>query len=215
MRTFGQTRARIIAGSGATEPGGPGSRGAMGAPQQPALSAFSLSTDPILQAIMAQNEQMIANAETSALAQKKQLLLQYGDPELVKEVLKDDNYAQAAGQNPFSTLANLRQSYEQGQYATNEGMNKANLFYSSTRGQALGNLARAYQGEQASAAQSLQGQLGGIEQALLGTKQQAASNYQGGLQQAYENALQFALQYGATPSGVKAPIKKPSTTIFR
>lgn len=159
---------------------------------------YSLDTDPILAAIRAQNQQMIANAEASAEAQRSKLLLQYGDPELARQ-FGGETQATAAEQNPFSILKMLQRQYEENTYGANEALNKSNLFYSSTRGTELGNLARALDQGRAEAGSTLQDALGGISQGLLDVRGQAQGRETDALNQAYQNQLQFALQYGAGP----------------
>jgi hypothetical protein len=176
-------------------------------PTAPDPALYDLSTDPILMQIRAANQQAIAAAEAAALAQQKQLLIEYGDPDLAMSLLKDQGTSQAAAQNPYSTRQTLKRTYEQGVGGINEALNKRNLFYSSTRGQELGKAASAYGAAQSQASGSLQNALSGISQGLLSTRQEAASRETEGLQEAYQNALAFALQYGINPGAALTPKK--------
>jgi hypothetical protein len=187
---------------GQTPPIGP--PGGVGGGQAPAggTGLPPWAADPILVQAQAAYQKQLADAEASALAQRQQLLVGYGDPNLANSLLGEGNpYSQAAEQNPFSVLSNLRHGYEQEQTGLNEGLNRANLFYSSTRGNQLGELARGYQGQQAQAAGDIQSQLGGITSALLGSRQQGEQDLMGAQEGAYGRWLEQMLTSGATPVG--------------
>jgi hypothetical protein len=87
----------------------------------------------------------------------------------------------------------------------NEGLNKANLFYTSERGKQLQNEGTQTLREQSQASQALQGQLGEYSQQLLGARQDAQGAVNQGEQDAYQRQLENSLRYG----GIAKPAHRP------
>ena len=190
-----------LAGGPATAPGA-----ASGAPNA-AGSPFDYSADPILQQIRAAGQQQIASQEAATLAGQRRLLTDYGDPDLARSILgAGDPAGQAAGQNPFSVRTNMKRSYDQGVGSLEEGLNKSNLFYSSTRGKELGNAATAYQGQQAGAARQVQDMLSELAAALVATRTGVSSEIAQAQAEAAQRAQEFALQYGIDPAAGGATV---------
>ena len=161
------------------------------------------ASDPILMQIQALAQQNTAAAEAGALAARQQALISFGYDQSLDSsgAYGDQNTADAAKQNPFSTLQNLKRVHDARQNQLNENLNKQNLFYSSTRGKELGNEATQYLGEQYNANQALQSNLGNIANNLLTAKQSAAGQVEQGQQDAYTRYLQNSLQnVGGVPA---------------
>ena len=159
---------------------------------------YDYSTDPILQQIVAQQNMVIAQAQQDALAQQKAALIGYGDPHLAMSVLGDKLTAEAAANNPGSTLATLTAKQQSDTRDLNEAENKANLFYSSDAGYKLGQLGQSYLQQQAQAAGAVGQQLGTIGTQLLAQKQAAFNQDTNAQLAAYGRAVK-------NPVGVPAP----------
>ncbi len=177
-------------------------------PQQPPTpigqkTTYDYSTDPALVNITAQQNLAIQQAQQEALAQQKQALIAYGDPNLALAVLGDKATAQAAQGNTASTLATLAAKNQANVRSTNESENKANLTYSSDRGYQLGLAQQAYLQDQATAATALQGTLGSANQSVLAAKQNAANVEATAQNAAYDRAIK-------NPIGVTQPNPHPS-----
>lgn len=159
-------------------------------PQAPP-GVYDLNTDPVLQQIQSMAGQSDAQANASALRQREQLLTGYGDPSLAAAVLgSNDPYVQAAGQNPTSIVAQLRQQHDRQLHDLIEQLNNANLFYSGNRILREQQDANDYQGQLAHAANDVQGSLdtiaGNLASALASNQNQRAQ----ALQEAYGRAIQ-------------------------
>jgi hypothetical protein len=166
----------------------------------PGVGGSDFSSDPILAQIRAMVQQNDAAAEASAGAARTQALIRFGfDPSMAG--LYDKNTAAAAQGNPFSVLAQLAHNHQARARNLDENMNKSNLFYSSSRGQAIGEEGRQYLGEQSSAQSSLQDLFGQIQGGLLSAHQANQDRLSQGSQDAYQRALDFALKYGTGGSG--------------
>lgn len=113
------------------------------APLSGGTGGYDVNSDPAVAAAQGLAAKIRANAQASALAKRKQAALEYGDPTGVEGV--DEATAKAARENPFSILKNMEHAYGTGRRDLEEGLNKANLFYSGYRGQQLGEAARAYE----------------------------------------------------------------------
>jgi hypothetical protein len=149
--------------------------------------------------IRAINAQNIAQAEAAALAQRKRAEIGYGyDPNLTYE---DPATAEAAKQNAFSTLYNLLLNHTDRAHGLDENLNKANLFYSGTRATEVGREGRQYLGEQSQQQGVLQNLMDTIAQGVLQTKLGAQQQEIQGESDAYNRALQFALQYNTGGAG--------------
>jgi hypothetical protein len=160
--------------------------------------AYDYSADPVLNQIQAIGVQDRASAEANALRLKKQLAIDYGDPDLANQ-LGDTNTAQAATDNPFSVRQQLATSYQRGQTGLEDQYNKANLFYGGARIKGLGDLANQYQGQLAGALGQEQSALGGIGDQLNTALSAANARDVQAQQDAANRALQLALANGIDP----------------
>jgi hypothetical protein len=155
---------------------------------------IDFSGDPILAKIRAMNAQNIANAENAALAGRKQQLIGYGFDPALQGLYPDEATAEAARQNPFSTLAQLLFNHQQQGQQLTEALNKANLFYSGERIKQTGLEGRNYTLQQSQAGNALQNALNTIANSVLAAKMQAQQAELQGESDAYTRALNFALQ---------------------
>jgi hypothetical protein len=135
-----------------------------------AFDPYGVGGDPILAKIQAGNVKARQDAEAAATAARKALAIQFGD---ASGFTDDANTAEAARNNPFSTLANLLRGYNETSHQHGEDLNQANLWYSGTHGKVLADDATAYQGQQYDARQAALGQLSGINSGLAGALSQA------------------------------------------
>jgi hypothetical protein len=155
------------------------------------LGPISFEGDPILARIRAMNAQNIAQAEASALAQRKRAEIGYGyDPNLQYE---DPATAEASKQNSFSTLYNLLLNHTQRAHSLDENLNKSNLFWGSERANQVGLEGRQYTGEQLQQQGVLQNLMDQIAQGVLQTRLSAQQAEIQGESDAYNRALQFAI----------------------
>jgi hypothetical protein len=144
-----------------------------------ALKPFDINTDPTYQEAVSLAGKSDADATSSALRAKQDVLRGYGDPTLAKAVLGDDTLAQAAGSNPTSTLADLAHQRQTNLHDLTEGLNKDNLAFSGYRISQEGEQAHQYQDALAQAAANVSGTLGSIDSQLggqLDTNSQARIN---------------------------------------
>jgi hypothetical protein len=103
-------------------------------PTAAAVNSYDLNTDPALQQIESLVGMSNTQANAAALKQRQDLLLAYGDPALAEAVLgSSDPIAQAAGQNPTSTVKQLGQSRDRNLKTLDDQLNDANLSYSGYR----------------------------------------------------------------------------------
>jgi hypothetical protein len=165
-------------------------------PQAPTGYQFDLTTDPILQQISAAADKARADANAAALAQQKQLAIQYGDQAYGNTI--DASTGQAAQQNPYSVYANLASQYASGQHNLNENLNAHNLFYSGERIRELAQALNDYQQQQAQAAGAEQQGLGNINANQIAALMGADQSVQQGYNDAYSRALAWALANGGT-----------------
>lgn len=167
-----------------------------GPPSAPSSAApmaiFDYTTDPILQQIQQLAIQSRADAETNALAAKKQLAIQYGDTALADQI-GDTNTRQAAEQNPYSVYGTLSKNQGRDTAGLDENLNKNNLYYSGARIVQQHDLADQYGQQRALAAGAEQTALGGIEQNRLSAYLAAHQNELQAHSDAYNRALQWAL----------------------
>jgi hypothetical protein len=108
-----------------------------------APGGYDVNSDPAVAAAHGLAAKMRATATAQALAKREQAAIEYGDPSGVEGI--SDTAKSAASANPFSILKNLEHGYSTGVTDLEEGLNKANLFYSGYRGKELGEAARGYQ----------------------------------------------------------------------
>lgn len=185
-----------------------------GQQQQGSMSAtmpngtqLNFADDPILAKVQALNQKMISDAQSQALAEKQRELIDFGDPALVRQILgKDPNTAQAAKQNPFSTLAQLLTGHNQYTGTINTTRNAENLWYSSTRGNDLTTEGQAWLLRQSLAQNQLEANIRAQDQLVLQAKQAASEREIAAEESAYQRALQVYLQglgtgIGATGGG--------------
>jgi hypothetical protein len=145
--------------------------------------------------------QQVADAEASALGARKTSLIGYGYDPALQKLYPDNSTAEAARQNPFSTLAQLLYGHNQRDHSLTEALNKANLFYSGERINQTGNEGREYTLEQSQAGTALRSALAQIAQQVLQAKMQAQQNELQGESDAYNRAIQFALANGTGMPG--------------
>lgn len=178
--------------SGGTPPGGGSGGQETSAPWE---------SDPVLQQIKGLQAANIATADAQALAARQKALINFGYSSELGNLYGDQGTQGAAQANPYSVLKELENSHNLRQKNLNEGLNRSNLWYSSTRGAKLGEESKQYLGEQYDAGQKLQGYLGELENAKLGAHQNAdAANAQAS-QDAYSRWLNQQLQYGLGNAG--------------
>lgn len=152
-------------------------------------STFDITSDPILAQIKALGEKSVGDAETSALALKKQALIRSGFGDLATSLLGDTGTAEAANQNPSSTLAQLLFAHQQRQQGIDQASNQNNTFYGSAHANQLGDEARQFELDQANAQNALYDLLGQADQGVLSARQHAQDQYAGELPGAYGRFL--------------------------
>ena len=133
-----------------------------------AQNAYDINTDPALQQVNALTGMNDQQATASALKQKQDQLLAYGDQNLSQAVLGDSSMAQAAGQNPTSTLHQLGTQRDRNLTNLTEQLNQANLGYSGYRVTQEQQAGQDYQNQLAQAASGINSTLGGIDSSLSG-----------------------------------------------
>lgn len=194
-----------------TPPATPPSATPPATPPATPTTPISMTGDPILARVIAFNEQQNANAAANALTQKKVALTQYGYDENAPGLYPDQNTADAAKQNPFSTLANLLYGHNQSTRGIDETTNNANLFYSGERVRELGQESHDYLGNRSAASSALARVLAAADQGVLDAKASGDLREIDAAQQAYQRALDFALKYGTDPTGGTGPGGQPGT----
>lgn len=139
----------------------------------PTPMAYDINTDPAFAEETSLLGQSDEGARASALKAKSDILLGYGDPTLAG-ALGDPALAQAAAQNPTSTLAQLSSQRDRNTHDLTENLNKANLLYGGYRVTQEEQAAQDYQNQLASAAAAVNGNLGAVDSNLasaLGSNQ--------------------------------------------
>jgi hypothetical protein len=198
-------------------------------PQGPAdqshIGGFDLSTDPILQRVIAYGRQQVEQAQAGADAAAKQALINSGFGDVARKyrfggpadellglgdttAVGDVATAQAAEANPYSVAALLGKAHAQQNVGIDQNQNLQNLFFSSNRANLLGDEAQNYLGRTYGAQQDLASQLSGIAQNLIAARQAAEQSVLGESENAYLRALQNA-QF-ASPTAPAAPTALPS-----
>jgi hypothetical protein len=200
----------IAAGSTESTP----SPGTVKAPAAGATqSVYDLSTDPIVQKIRALNINNYDSGVHQADAARKQLLIDSGFGDLARATqfgsleapqTGDEATALAAQTNPFSIAANLMNAHQQAQGGIDQADNNANLFFSSTRGNHLGDEAHQYLGNVASAQGQIRQQLTDLVTKLLSTKAAGQQSEADAISQARQNAINNAIASGQTFAGYDA-----------
>lgn len=174
-----------------------------------------LSADPILTQIKALGARGVQDAASQGLAGAKNDLINYGSvnvPQSLRDLfatqtpatdsivgdlpgnpvlgaLNDANTATAATGNPFSILSQLGQAHEGNVHGIDQATNLANLFYSSTHANQLGQENQSYLGSQNTAANNLASLLSGENTGFLNALGGAHDQYIGELPNAYARAL--------------------------
>lgn len=181
----------------------------------PSYQGTDLSADPILAQIKALGQKSAQDAASGELADAENALRNYGsvnvpqslrdflasqtptnDPLLgdlpsnpVLGALNDANTASAAEQNPFSTVKQLSGAHDANVHNIDQASNLANLYYSSTHANELGDENQNYLGAQDSAVQQLAALLSGQNNGLIDAVNAAHQNYLGELPNAYARAI--------------------------
>lgn len=189
------------------------------------VQGTDLSADPILAQIKALGQKSAQDAASGELAGAENALRNYGsvnvpqslrdfltsqtpanDPLLgdlpsnpVLGALNDANTATAAEQNPFSTVRQLSGAHDANVHGIDQASNLANLYYSSTHANELGDENQNYLGAQDSAVQQLAALLSGQNNGLIDAVNQAHQNYLSELPNAYARALANGSGDGTTP----------------
>jgi hypothetical protein len=179
------------------QPAGGGQNQAAPGQDQPAAplppGQYDLSADPVLQQVQASIARANADAGASALRQREQDLLQYGDSGLAGSVLgAHDPMVQAAGQNQESTLALLKRGYEQGLSGFDNNLDPS-LLFSGARIKDEGLLGQDYQDRKSAAAAQIQSELGSITDAYNNAIEANQGTEDNALADAYARAVQSAL----------------------
>jgi hypothetical protein len=170
----------------------------------PTPGGYDINTDPALQGIVALTGESDDQAQADALRQKQQLLEGYGDPTLAQAVLGDPTVAGIAGQNPTSTVAQLKSQYGRNTQNLDEQLNQQNLLYSGYRVNQQQQAAEDYQNQLANAANQVNSGLSTVGSnlaAALGANQ--AQRVQA-MNDAAARAIQAAIANG-TAGGTGAP----------
>lgn len=160
-------------------------------------SLFNLTSDPVLQQVMAQMQSANSTDQAQALSQEEQALLSYGDPALASAVLgSSDPIAAAIANNPQSQLAQLAQQNQEQQQNFIETLDPS-LVNSGYRVQQQGLLNQNYQNALAQAASGIQGTLQGIQGNLSSEEAANQNTLTQAISDAYNRALASQL---ATPT---------------
>jgi len=180
-------------------------------PQQPPQQAqppmqFGYQDDPFLVQGRAAAEASLAGAKGRGLEAKRRLLIQLGNPELAKQILgANDPTIAAMANDPMSTYAQIKKGYEGNVLQADEGYSANNLFYGTTRGKGLADLANQRQMQEAGALQAAQGGIEGINENLAGAEAAYREALLSGEQGAYQRAQDRALEFGIGPEPPQAP----------
>lgn len=179
----------------------------------PVANAFDLSTDPIVQKIRALNTANYGEAVAGADAARKQTLIGSGFSDLARSAqfgslenptTGDEATALAAAQNPFSTAATLAHGHQVAEQGIDQGDNLANLFYSSTRANHLGDEAHNYLGQTSAAEDAVRTALSDVISKLVGVRHTGQLDEANTLETARQNAIADAIASGSKFVGYDA-----------
>lgn len=175
-------------------------------PSAAAVNNYDLNTDPALQSIESLVGRSNSDAQSSALKQRQDLLLAYGDPNVAAAQLgADDPIALAAGQNPTSTVKQLGQSRDRNLKTLDDQLGAANLGFSGYRVTQEQQAGEDYQNALAQAAAGLNSNLdtvgSNLAAALAGNNQQVVA----GINSAADRASQQAIATGTDPGAIADP----------
>jgi hypothetical protein len=162
--------------------------------QSPVSTAISVNyeSDPVLARIRALNSQSVGNAQSEAMALKKQAVIDTGLADVGAQIGLDAGTLEAARANPFSTSATIQRTAQERGRELDESLNQQNLFYSGHRAGQLGDLARNTAEAQSRTASDLRSLLGQADAGVLDAQQRAAAEEQAALEAAAEQARQDA-----------------------
>lgn len=179
--------------SPSTSNNAPGGGGSGSAPPP----SFDLNADPVLQQVQAQMASSNSMAQSSALSQEEQALLQLGDPALAASILgANDPMLAAIGNNPESQYAQLHRQYGQ-QLRQFDTTIDPSLVNSGYRVEQEGNMAQGLQDALSQAASGFQNQYQGIQNQLAQTLAGNADT----LSQAWSDAYNRAIARAAAGVG--------------
>jgi len=163
--------------------------------------SFDFTADPVLQTIRAMSERNISAAEAAATGARSTALESFGYDPALESLYGDANVAGVARANPFSTLSTISRAHAQRGRDLSGALAQRNLGYSSYGNEQVANEQHAYLGEQTAATQKLQQALAAISEGVAGTRETEAERDAQAAQDAYERALNFALEHGGAPPG--------------
>lgn len=153
------------------------------APSQPQGAGYAYQADPVIQRIQALAGMNAANARSDAEASRKQVLLDYGDPEFAKSIYSqqgspiDETFLKSVGDNSFGITQQLKRSREQETASAEDRLNKANLHYSGARGKQLGELGTQHLQRENDAQGQVREWLRQILASQLAAEAEAAASY--------------------------------------
>lgn len=182
-------------------------------PGQPGyVSPYDLNTDPGLQAANSLAGLSDQEAQAAATHQEQNLLLGYGDPNLINSLLHDPAAAAAAAANPNSTLNQLRNQHDQGVKSLDDGLNKANLSYSGYRVTQEQQAENDYQNQVAQAAAAVNSGLDSIQGSLSQALAADNANRISAISDAANRAAQAAATSGVDPGAASPAAKKTAVS---
>lgn len=186
-----------IGGPGRPGGGGRGGPGGGGGPQgPPPQQQFTYAHDPLLQNTIAAGSSTLMGGRARMLDDQKKLLLQFGSREMARKLLGEDPFVDTVSDDPFTSLSTLGLSRRQELDDTREGneaWNANNLFFSSTRGQGLADIARERMMRDYASTNALQAALTGVGDRYTGLEQTVAGQTRTAEQEAYQRAIQMGL----------------------
>lgn len=165
-------------------------------PTRPAFdfSSVNYSNDPILARVRALAEESVGQANADARANRVRLAIGLGDPDLVDKLKLGGDVRKQAQENSFGTFQELARQLSRRNVDVNSQLSdKANLFYSTTRGRQLGLSGEQFLRDRNTATQTVQERLAQISQQVLAAKMAAQAQTIAAEQDAYSRALQQAL----------------------
>jgi hypothetical protein len=148
----------------------PGGGGGAGAPASPDVNPYDYSADAGYQRVRAIGQRDVGDAEAQALAARKQLAIDQGDPSLAP----DAQTAAAASANPFSIMAGLAKHRAEDPRALTEADNSQNLFYSGAAAKHQSDLVRSLLESETNARAQGRSAASQIDSGLLQARQGAA-----------------------------------------
>lgn len=174
-----------------------------------AQTLFDPAADPVYQQVQAQMAAANSQAQSLALSQEEQELLNLGDPALAQAMLgANDPMISAIGNNPESQYAQLARQYQQQLQQFNETIDPS-LVDSGYRVLQDTNMAQALQDARAAAASQAQSQIQQYMDQSAATQAGDANTLSQALADAYNRYVQQYLNNPpASPSTPSAPAPK-------